>query len=105
MILPDARLRRRALLNECGSSGGNEETKKHFCDKYGLKTILLSDSDFSVAHAYGAYGEKNFMGRKSMGIFRNTYVLDKEKNIIKTFEKVNPETHIQELLDFFGSMT
>src|SRR3989338_2673468 len=51
-----------------GISGGNEGSKKLFCEKYGLKVALLSDPDFTVAKRYGAYGEKISMGNTTMGI-------------------------------------
>ena len=83
-----------------GISGGNEQTKEKFCDKNNLKIILLSDEDFKISKKYKVYGEKNFMGRKYLGIFRTTFILDKNKKIIKIYEKVNPKDHAQDVLDF-----
>ena len=83
-----------------GISGGDETTKKLFCTKHHLKVLLLSDPDFAVAKKYSSYGEKEVMGQTVEGIFRNTFVLDAEKKIIMIYEKVKPETHIQEVLDF-----
>lgn len=82
-----------------GISGGNEETKKKFCDRHNLKILLLSDPDFSVCKKYGVYGKKNFMGNEFMGIIRTTFILDKNKNIIKVYEKVKPENHSKEVLE------
>ena len=87
-----------------GISGGNEESKKKFCSKYGLKVLLLSDTDFSVAKKYGVYIKKSFMGRSFMGIARTTFVLDKSHNIIKVFEKVDPKTHAPEILNFISNI-
>jgi thioredoxin-dependent peroxiredoxin len=81
-----------------GISGGDEKTKKKFCDKHDLKIILLSDPDFRVSKAYGVYAEKSFMGRKYMGISRTTFILDDKKKIIKIFENVNPLGHAKEVL-------
>jgi len=83
-----------------GISGGDESTKKQFCTKHNLNVLLLSDPDFAVAKKYSSYGEKEVMGQTVEGIFRNTFVLDAEKKIIMIYEKVKPETHIQEVLDF-----
>jgi len=82
-----------------GISGGSEKTKQTFCDKYNLKLILLSDPDFSVSTAFECYGKKKFMGREYMGIYRNTYLLDSNMNVLKVYEKVKPLFHVQELLD------
>lgn len=83
-----------------GISGGDEKTKQKFCEKNNLKILLLSDSDFSISKKYGVYGEKSFMGRKFMGIKRTTFLLDKNKNIIKVYENVKPLGHSEEILDF-----
>ena len=87
-----------------GISGGDENTKKKFCEKYNLKVILLSDTDFSVAKKYGVYIKKSFMGRSFMGIARTTFVLDKNHRIIKVFEKVDPKTHAPEILNFISNI-
>jgi peroxiredoxin Q/BCP len=38
------------------------------------------------------------MGREFEGILRNTYLINPERKIVKTYEKVNPREHIQEIL-------
>ena len=53
-----------------------------------------------VAQKYDSYGEKKFMGRTFDGIYRKTFVLDKNKKIIKIYDKVKPAIHPQEVLDF-----
>ncbi|MBI5390839.1 thioredoxin-dependent thiol peroxidase [Candidatus Woesearchaeota archaeon] len=83
-----------------GISGGTEESKQMFCDKYQLKVTLLSDPDFSVSKAYGAYSEKSFTGKTSFGIKRMTFVLNKQRKVIHVYSSVNPETNHQEVLDF-----
>lgn len=83
-----------------GISGGDQKTKTKFCKKNNLKIILLSDTDFKVSTKYGVYGEKKFMGRTYMGINRVTFILDKNKKIIKIFDKVKPLIHSKEVLDF-----
>ena len=87
-----------------GISGGDENTKRKFIDKYNLKVLLLSDSDFSVCKKYGVYGEKSFMGRKFLGIKRTTFALDKDNKIIKIYENVKPEGHSQDVLKFINSI-
>lgn len=81
-----------------GVSGGDEKTKAKFCAKYSLKVPLVSDSDFKVAKAYGAYGTKKFMGRTFQGIFRKTFLVDKAGKIARIFDTVKPEGHAEEVL-------
>jgi len=81
-----------------GISGGDESTKKKFCEQNMLDVLLLSDPDFAVCNKYGAYGEKSFLGKKYMGIQRMTFILDQNRKIIEIFNKVHPETHPEEVL-------
>lgn len=83
-----------------GISGGDETTKKKFCDKYNLKVLLLSDPDFSACKKYDVYGEKSFMGKNFLGIKRTTFVINKNKEIIKIYENVKPGGHSKEVLEF-----
>jgi peroxiredoxin Q/BCP len=88
-----------------GISGGDEKTKTAFCKKFGLKVLLLSDHDYSVAKAYGSFGPKVFMGRKFKGIFRNTFILDQQRKICASLEKVTPAGHAEEVLDLIRSIS
>ncbi|MBI2105284.1 peroxiredoxin [Candidatus Woesearchaeota archaeon] len=83
-----------------GISGGDENSKKKFIEKYDLKILLLSDTHFDVCKKYGVYGWKNFMGNKFLGINRTTYVLNKNKKVIKVYGKVKAEGHSKEVLEF-----
>ena len=85
-----------------GISGGDEKSKKSFCNKYDLKVILLSDPDFSVSKKYKVYGKKSFMGKEFFGIKRTTFILDKSKKIIKIYQNVSPSGHAQEVLNFLA---
>lgn len=87
-----------------GISGGDEKSKAKFCEKYGLKILLLSDTDFSVSESYGVYGEKSFMGKTYMGISRVTFVLGKDRKVIRVFENVKPVTHAQEVLSLIKGL-
>ena len=83
-----------------GISGGDSTSKANFCKKYKLNLTLLSDPQFKVCKAYKAWGTKTFMGRKFKGILRNTYLINKKREIVKVFEKVSPGTHAKEVLRF-----
>ena len=87
-----------------GISGGDEKTKTKFCEKQGLSITLLSDTDFKISEKYGVYGEKKFMGKTYMGISRTTFLLDKNRKVIKRYDKVKPLTHPSEVLADIKSM-
>ena len=82
-----------------GISGGDAKTKEKFCDKHDLKLILLSDPDFKVASALECFGDKRFMGKSYKGIFRNSYLLDENKKVLISYEKVKPLSHVDQLIN------
>lgn len=86
-----------------GISGGDEKSKSKFCEKNEHSVTLLSDSDFKVSTAFGVYDKKKFMGKEYLGISRTTFILDKNKKIIKVFENVRPLGHSKEVLEFIKS--
>jgi peroxiredoxin Q/BCP len=88
-----------------GISGGDQKSKTKFCEKHNLSIILLSDTEFKVSEKYGVYGLKKFMGREYMGINRITFILDKDKKIIKKYDKIKPLVHAQEVLDFINEVS
>jgi peroxiredoxin Q/BCP len=58
-----------------------------------------------VAAAYDSYGEKNMFGRTFDGVFRNTYVVNPEREIVRAYENVSPEEHAEGiLLDLEGEV-
>lgn len=69
-----------------------------FKNKYGLPFILLSDPNHQVIEAYGAYGEKKMYGKTYMGTIRMTYLVSEEGLILKIYDKVKPDKHVEEIL-------
>jgi peroxiredoxin Q/BCP len=69
-----------------------------FRDKYSLSFPLLSDPEARVTKAYGAWGEKNMYGKKTMGIVRSTVVIDEDGKVARVFPKVRVDGHAEEVL-------
>ena len=69
-----------------------------FTNKYSLPFPLLADEDKEIANAYGVWGEKSFMGRKYLGTFRVTYLIDPQGRIAHIWPSVKPEAHAKEVL-------
>ena len=84
-----------------GVSLDDQASHRKFADKYELPFTLLSDTDHSVADAYGVYGEKEFMGKKYMGVDRKTFLIDEQGRVKKVIDKVNVEEHADEVLEAF----
>jgi peroxiredoxin Q/BCP len=70
-----------------------------FSGKHGLAFPLLSDPDAKVIEKYGAWGEKNMYGKKSMGIVRTTVVIDDKGVVRKIFPKVRVAGHVDKVLE------
>lgn len=87
-----------------GVSGGDEKSKEKFCEKNHLKIILLSDPEFKVCKKYEVYGEKQFMGRKFLGIKRTSFLIDKNMKIVKRWENVKSKGHAGEVLIYIESI-
>jgi peroxiredoxin Q/BCP len=84
-----------------GVSLDDEKSHQKFAEKYSLPFTLLADTDHKVADAYGVYGEKEFAGKKYMGVSRKTFLIDEQGRLRKIFDKVNVEEHADEVLKAF----
>lgn len=69
-----------------------------FIKKFNLPFPLLLDPENKIINAYGVWGEKSFMGRKYMGVFRVTFLIGKDGRIKKIWPDVKPEQHAAEVL-------
>jgi peroxiredoxin Q/BCP len=84
-----------------GVSTDDEKSHRKFAEKYSLPFTLLADTDHAVADLFGVYGEKQFMGRKYMGVARQTFLIDEEGRVRKVFDKVKVDEHADEVLKAF----
>lgn len=82
-----------------GVSPDDVKSHKKFAEKERLNFPLLADVDKSVVQKYGVWVEKSMYGKKYMGVQRDTFLIDGEGEILKHYEKVKPENHIEEVLD------
>lgn len=89
---------RAAGIEVLGVSPDNEKSHTKFQKKYQLPFVLLSDEDHKVSELYDVWGTKKFMGNEYDGIYRTTYVINEVGIILKTFEKVKPDEHANEIL-------
>lgn len=87
-----------------GVSTDTVSSHKKFEQKYALNFPLLADEEKKVVNAYVVWGEKNFMGKTYMGTHRTSFLINPEGTIAKIYEKVNPKTHIQEVLTDLSSL-
>ena len=85
-----------------GISPDNESSHAKFKSKYSLPFTLLADPDHRVSDAYGVWGEREYAGKKYMGINRSTFVIDEEGRVTKTLYGVKPQGHAEKVLAALG---
>ncbi|GAA0124034.1 MAG: thioredoxin-dependent thiol peroxidase [Clostridium argentinense] len=87
-----------------GISKDNLTSHEKFINKHELNYILLSDVDKVVCELYNVLKEKTMFGKKSIGIERSTFIINKDGNIAKIFRKVKVDGHIESVIDFISNM-
>jgi peroxiredoxin Q/BCP len=81
-----------------GVSADSVKSHQSFAGKYHLPFKLLADEGAKVGTAYGAWGEKMNYGKKYMGMYRMTFLIDEQGRVAKVWPKVKAETHGDEVL-------
>ena len=77
-----------------GVSLDDVESHKEFAEKYSLPFPLLADSSGTTADAYGV--KSKYMGMSVAK--RQTFLIDPDGNVAKHYEKVDPDSHSQQVL-------
>ena len=74
---------------------------KKFADKHKLNFPILSDAGHKVTSAFGAWrtGVVNYWPDKPFGTRRNTYIVDPDGFIVKSYTNVDPMTHAEQVIN------
>jgi peroxiredoxin Q/BCP len=78
------------------------ERHEEFATEHNLPFFLLSDVEAEVSKAYGVYGEKERDGKKSLGIFRTTFVINPDGTIERIMRDIQTESHALDVLRALG---
>jgi peroxiredoxin Q/BCP len=81
-----------------GVSPDDADSHAKFRKKFDLNFPLLVDDDHELADQFGAWREKNMYGKKSMGIVRSTFLIDRDGKVAKAWRKVNVDGHDEQVL-------
>jgi thioredoxin-dependent peroxiredoxin len=81
-----------------GVSPDDESSHVTFKEKYGLPFTLLADPTHEVSEDYGVWKEKNYAGKKYMGVERSTFLIDSQGTVTKVMRRVKPDTHAADVL-------
>jgi peroxiredoxin Q/BCP len=84
-----------------GVSADNEKSHQKFIEKQKLPFDLIADTNTNLSAIFGTWGEKSMYGRKYMGMFRTTFIID-EKGVIEKIilpKEVNTKLHAQQIIE------
>ena len=79
-------------------SADSVKAQAAFKAKQKLNFPLLSDPDHKTISAFGAWQQKQFMGRKFMGIVRSYFLIGKTGKIEALWPAVKAKGHAAEVL-------
>ncbi len=82
-----------------GVSKDSREKHRKFINKHSLEVDLLADTSGELGERYGTWGERQFMGKKYMGIARSTFVIGKTGKLAYVDYKVKAKGHAQAMLE------
>ncbi len=81
-----------------GVSPDSVKSHQKFRDKFDLPFPLISDEAKDVAQAYGVWREKKMYGKTRMGIVRSTFIIDGEGKILKAYDSVKVNGHVEDVI-------
>ena len=81
-----------------GVSPDSASSHQKFITKYNLSFNLIADTEKAILQDYGVWGEKFMYGRKYMGVFRTTFVIDEKGIIEKVITKVDTKNAAAQIL-------
>lgn len=83
-----------------GVSADSASSHQKFIAKQQLPFQLIADTDTKLSEIFGTWGEKSMYGKKYMGMFRTTFLLD-EKGIITRIispKEIDTKNHANQIL-------
>lgn len=85
-----------------GVSPDSVEKLSDFQTRHGLNFTFLSDEEFAVHKAFGAYGNKTLYGKLYRGVLRSTIVVDEKGTVALPLYNVKATGHVSMLLRKLG---
>lgn len=84
-----------------GVSIDSETSHRKFIEKHQLPFTLIADTDKTLVSAMGVWGEKSMYGRKYMGTYRTTFIINEQGIIEKVFtpKEIKTKIHAEQILN------
>ena len=83
-----------------GVSVDSAASHQKFIDKHQLPFTLIADTEHELVETMGVWGEKSMYGRKYMGTFRTTFIIDENGVVEQIYlpKQIKTSTHGEQLL-------
>jgi len=83
-----------------GASTDSAPSHQKFIAKQNLPFNLIADTDKKLSEVFGTWGEKSLYGKKYMGTFRTTFIIDEAGTITRIMlpKEVNTKNHAAQVL-------
>lgn len=83
-----------------GVSKDSAASHKKFIEKFSLPFPLIADTETTLLQNIGAWGEKVFCGKKSIGTLRTTYLVNEEGIVehIFTPKQIKTKIHAEQII-------
>lgn len=91
---------RNAGYEVIGVSVDSAKSHQRFIEKNELPFTLISDTEKKLVEEFGVWGEKSMCGRKYMGTFRTTFIINEEGIIERIIgpKEVKTKEHAAQIL-------
>lgn len=91
---------REAGYEVIGVSVDSEKSHQKFIEKNQLPFTLIADTDKKLVEEFGVWGEKSMYGRKYMGTFRTTFIINEEGIIERIIlpKEIKTKDHAAQIL-------
>ena len=91
---------RKAGYEVIGVSTDSEDSHQKFIAKQRLPFQLIADVDKKLSEEFGTWGEKSMYGKKYMGMFRTTFIIDETGTITRVIlpKEVDTKEHADQIL-------
>ena len=83
-----------------GVSINDQKSHQKFIEKNSLPFTLIADTEQKLVQEFGVWGEKSMYGRKYMGTFRTTFIINEEGIIERIIlpKEIKAKDHAAQIL-------
>ena len=91
---------RKAGYEVLGVSIDDATSHQKFISKNGLPFNLIADTDKKLVEEFGVWGEKSMYGRKYMGTFRTTFIINEDGIVERIIspKEIKTSDHAKQIL-------